>query len=203
MIPLIADRMGQWTCDSVWVWNYKEDSWWKWRIPVCGFGYDAVSTSVLVSGLLGTISQQSWRFDEKLLGALAPTNLISPSDGQVYEMSKLYQNDWQGFLDRPITVYWHSKDFDMGKPDLDKTLSRVVIFHESSHPPTSVIVSASTDSGTTWVNQTVIIRQGRTETFADFFVTGTQIRFKVQASAGLYVNGFSVKIIARGEANAY
>lgn len=203
MIPFVIDQIGQNLCDTVWVYNYTDESWWRWRLPVGGFGFDTLKATVRVADLVGAVSDQTWRFDEKLLVALAPTNLISPSDGQIYELSKTQDKDWAGLLDRPILNYWQSKDFDMGRPDLDKTLSRVTIHHDASHPPTVVTVSASTDSGATWVDQIVTIRQGFTDTFADFFVTGSQVRFKVTASGGLFIDGFSVKVVARGEINAY
>jgi len=79
----------------------------------------------------------------------------------------------------------------------------LIIHHEVSHFPTEITVSISTDSGNSWEEQTVTIRTGHTETFADFFVTGPQGRFKVRADAnGVRINGFTIKIVPRGETNA-
>lgn len=203
MIPFVIDRIGGWASDTVWVFNYSNESWWKWRLPVNGFGFDTLISTIRIADLVGTVAQQTWRFDEKLLLAFAPSNLISSSDGQIYEVSKAYNTDWTGLLDRPILNYWQSKDFDLGRPDIDKTFSRLIIHHEPSHPANQITVSVSTDSGTNWLDQAVTIRTGHDETYADFFVTGTQVRFKVQASSGMFLNGFSVKVIARGEAHAY
>jgi len=64
-------------------------------------------------------------------------------------------------------------------------------------------MGASTDSGLNWVTQNVVIRQGFNQTFVDFFVTGTNVRFRIRAEQPIAVLGWSVKIIGRGEANAY
>ena len=73
-----------------------------------------------------------------------------------------------------------------------------------SHAGLDVEVSVSTDSGVTWTRQTVPIRIGNAETYADFFVTGEQARFEVRTqSPGFRLTGFSLKLVPRGEANNY
>jgi len=204
LIPYIIKNIGPWVTDTVWVYNYEDDAWSAWRIPITGFGYDSMINITRIADLTGYVNDQTWRFDEKLLEALAPTNLIAQPDGQIYEASKLYSKDWEGLLDIPILFYWESKDFDLGNPSIDKTLSRLTIFHESSHPPTVITVGVTTDSGMNWTEQDITIRTGDVQTFADFFVTGSQVRFRVKATnGGVSITGFAVKIIPRGESNAY
>jgi hypothetical protein len=203
MIPFIAGACGPWTCDTVWVYNYVADAWTCWRLPLTGFGYDVLSTTLTIADLEGTIEEQTWRFDDKLLEAFAPTNLLGEVDGQIYESSGAWGTDFEGLMSRAVLCWWESKDFDLGRPHLDKTYSRLIIHHEVSHFPTELIVGISTDSGANWGEQTVTIRTGYTKTFADFFVTGSQGRFKVRADAnGVRISGFTIKIIPRGEANA-
>ena len=203
MIPFIADKCGPWVCDTVWVFNYVANAWTCWRLPLTGFGYDVLSTTLTIADLEGTIAEQTWRFDDKLLEAFAPTNLLGEVDGQIYESSGAWGTDFQGLMSRAVLCWWESKDFDLGRPHLDKTFSRLIIHHEVSHFPTEITVSISTDSGNSWEEQTVTIRTGHTETFADFFVTGPQGRFKVRADAnGVRINGFTIKIVPRGETNA-
>lgn len=203
--PLIADRIGQWMPDTCWVFNYEVNSWAAWRLPMSGFGYDSLSDIKPISSLEGTIEEQAWRYDEKLLAEFAPTNLVAQVDGNIYEISRDVYEDWGGVLARPYLAFWESKDFDLDSPTMDKTFSRLVIYHETSHAATTVTVSVSTDSGATaWQSQDVTIRSGEIQTFADFFVTGQQIRFRVEAnSPGFFITGFAVKIIPRGEAHAY
>jgi len=205
LIPYIIKNVGPWVTDTVWVYNYEDDAWSAWRIPITGFGYDSMINITRIADLVGLVDEQTWRFDEKLLEALAPTNLIAQPDGQIYEASKLYATDWEGLLNTPVLFFWESKDFDLGNPSVDKTLSRLTIFHESSHPPTVITVGVSTDSAATdWVEQDVTIATGNVQTYADFFVTGSQIRFRVKATTGdVHITGFAVKIIPRGESNAY
>jgi len=206
MIPFIVDKCGPWVCDTVWVYNYEDDAWSCWRLPMCGFGYDTLATAITIADLEGMISDITWRYDDTALEAFSPTNLVSPVDGQVYEISRAYSKDYQGFTDRSSFVFcfWESKDFDLGRPHLDKTFMRLVIYHEVSHYPSEIIVGFSTDSGSTWEEQTVTIRTGFTETFADFIATGTQGRFKVRSSGqGIRLSGFAVKVVPRGETNVY
>jgi len=205
MLPFITDRIGSWLFDTVWVYNYKYDAWNIWRLPASGFGYDTISGTMRIADLVGTVAQQGWRYDEKLIQTQAPTNLIGREDGQIYEMSKSYSYDFQGFLNIPIFVEWESKDFDGGDPAKDTTFSRLVIHHKADHPATVVQVALSEDSGRTWsADVPVTIRNGQTDTFVDFFNTGNQHRFRVKTEEGpIAFNGFSVKIVPRGEANAY
>lgn len=202
-IPFFISSIGPWILDTLWIYNYQTNSWACWRMPLTGFGYDSALTSYTIADLTGTVEEQLWRFDDKLLEALSPTNLIGGMDGQIYEISSAYQRDYEGFNNSAILAYWQSKDFDLGNPELDKTFSRLVIRHEISHPATAVTVSISTNSGITWQDQVITIRQGYTETYADFFVTGSQGRFKVQTEGVLKITGFILKVIQRGETNAY
>jgi hypothetical protein len=204
LIPFIIDQIGPWMPDTVWVYNYTEDCWSCWRLPMTGFGYDSTSNIVTIGELIGTIGEQTWRFDEKRSDVFAPTNLIAQQDGQIYEISRAYLFDNEGLLNRQFPLFWESKDFDLDRPALDKTFSRLTIFHDVSHPAAQVTVGVSTDSGITWEEQTITIRQGFTTTMVDFFVTGNQLRFRVRnAAPGFEFSGFAVKIVPRGEVNAY
>ncbi len=203
LIPFINDMVGQWFPDTVWIYNYEENAWTAWYLPITGFGYDVTTSIVTIADLVGTIAKQSWRYDDKRLDALAPTNLIGQPDGQVYEVSSEYTTDFQGLLNRAVLAYWESKDFDLDRPDIDKTFSRLTIYHEASHPPSTITVGVSTNSGVGWAEQDVVIRNGHTQTFADFFVTGSQLRFRIKSTQAFYISGFAVKLIPRGESHAY
>lgn len=203
-IPFIIDQVGEYLPDTVWCFNYAANAWSVWRLPMTGFGYDALQQVITLGDLEGTIAEQTWRFDGKTLTEFAPTNLIGQPDGQVYEISSLAQYDYEGLTNYPIPAYWESKDFDLGKPTVDKTFSRLSLFHEVSHAPVDIEVGVSTDSGNTWQDQTITVRQGHTQTIVDFFVTGPQARFRVNATGvQFFFTGFEVKLIPRGEYNAY
>lgn len=203
--PFIIDRIGAYVPDTVWVYNYEVNAWSKWRIPVTGFGYDIVQAITTIGSLEGPISAQDWRFGEKLITEFAPSNLIGGVDGVVYEMTRGVVDDFTGVNQLPFAGYWESKDFDLGQPYMDKTFARLIIYHEYGHPETTVRVGVSTQSGVVgWQEQDVVIGSESTETFVDFFVTGPQVRFRVEAqSPGYYIHGFVVKVIPRGEGNPY
>lgn len=203
-IPIISTTVGPWVPDTCWVYNYFDNAWSMWRIPMTGFGYDSIQTITAIGDLTGTVEEQTWRFDEKRIVDFAPTNLLSQPDGQVYEMSSGAINDFEGVLDRSFIGYWESKDFDFKNPEVDKTVSRISLYHETSHSPRDITVGISTDSGLTWEEQTVSISQGYSSTYIDMFITGPQVRFRIRDIApGFFIYGFSMKIIARGEANIY
>ena len=203
-IPLIVDEVGPWNPDTVWVFNYGTQAWSCWRVPMTGFGYDSIQTIQTIAGLTGTIAQQTWRFDEKRVVDFAPTNLLAQADGQVYEMASGISHDFEGVLDRPFVAYWESKDFDLDRPDIEKTVSKITLYHETSHSPINVTVGVSLNSGLNWEEQDVLIAQGRTETYVTVFVTGPQVRFRIRAiSPGFFISGFSIKLIPRGETNYY
>lgn len=203
-IPFVIDQVGDYLPDTVWAFNYAVNAWAVWRLPMTGFGYDALQAVVTLGDLEGTIAEQTWRFDEKTLTEFAPTNLIGQPDGQVYEISSLATRDFENVVDYPVVAYYESKDFDLGKPMVDKTFSRLTMFHETSHAAVTVSVGVSTDSGLTWEDQDIEIDQGRIQTIVDFFVTGPQVRFRINANGvQFFLNGFEVKIIPRGEYNVY
>lgn len=203
-IPFIIDQVGKWIPDTCWVYNYEENAWSKFRIPMTGFGYDSLSGIITVGSLEGPISQQTWRYGQKTTSSFSPTNLIGGVDGQIYEISSLYRDDFEGTAPYRFAGYWESKDFDMDKPSMDKTYARMIVFHAGDHPPTEILAGVSTDSGVAWTERTVTMRQGHTETFVDFFVTGPQARFRVRAETpGYFIEGFAIKAIPRGEVNPY
>ena len=204
VLPFIADEVGPWMIDTCYVYNYVTDSWSIWRFPLFGYGFDVSTISDTIASLSGNVSQIAWRYDDQALTAQTETTLITQGDGQVYEMGQGYGNDWGGMLDAGIYSYFQSKDFDLGAPEVDKTVSRVILYHEVGHAAVPVDVAISTDSGLTWSTQSVILRTGFSETFADFFITGNHVRFRVlSAERALYLNGVALKIIPRGEINAY
>lgn len=204
-IPFIIDSIGQWMPDTCWVYNYVEDSWSSWRIPMAGFGYDSLQNITTIGELTGNVSAQTWRYDEKLLTQFSPSNLLSQVDGQIYEFTIQYQKDFEDLLDTPVMCYWESKDIDLDRPDLDKTFGRLTIYHNTNHPAISLTVSISTDGGVTnWQDQTVTIRNGWTNTFVDFQITAPQARFRIKSvSTPFYITGFDLKLVARGETHAY
>lgn len=203
-VPLIVDRLGNWLPDTVWVYNYEKNAWSAWRLPMTGFGYDSILDIITIGELEGTIAEQTWRFDEKRIEAFAPTNLIGQADGNIYEVASTHVKDWMPLNSTAFLAFWESKDFDLDNPVIDKTFSRLVIYHAADHAAITITVGVSTDSGATaWQEQDVTVVPGTTKTYADFFVTGTQVRFRVKAIApGFQIAGFAVKIIPRGEAHA-
>jgi hypothetical protein len=203
-IPFIIDQVGPWFPDTCWVYNYDANAWSKWRIPMTGFGYDVLFGLTTIGSLSGTIAEQDWRFDEKLTSAFAPSNLFGQADGQIYESSQRYTQDYEGVVATDFEGFWISKDFDLGQPMVDKTYSRLVLYHETTHIPLSVTVSISTDQGASWIDVPVQIQTGVAQTFVDFFQTGPQARFSVQAtSPGFTLSGFGLKVVPRGESQPY
>lgn len=203
-LPLIVNQIGDYLADTCWVFNYKENAWSQWRLPITGFGYDVLTPVQTIAGLVGTIEEQTWRYDEKRLEDTSPSNLIAQPDGRIYEIADSYETDWEGVFNSAIVTYWESKDFDFDQPTQDKTFARFIIFHPPDAVPITITAGISLDSGDTWVERDVVIRAGFVDTFVDFFQTGPQARFRMRTNdAGFYINGFSVKVIPRGETNPY
>lgn len=203
-VPLIVDQIGNYLMDTAWVFNYRLNAWSCWRMPLTGFGYDIMFPVKTIGSLQGPISEQEWVYDERRIESFAPTNLLAQPDGRVYECSDEYTRDWEGVFDSPIVTYWESKDFDFDQPTMDKTFARLLIFHATDVPEIEVMAGISLDSGVTWQEQEVVLRNGHIETFVDFFVTGPQARFRFRTErSGFAVNGFSVKVVPRGETNPY
>jgi hypothetical protein len=207
LIPLISNEIGPWFCDTLWCYNWQYKSWSCWELPAITAASDINSLTaddLLISQLQGTVADIQWHYDDRLVSDKAPSVVIVPPDAQISEISAQYSYDWQGSAYIPILSYWQSKDFNIDLPDMDKTVSRVTLFHDVGHAVIDVMVSVSVDGGTNWVRQLVPIRTGQNATFADFFVTGSQARFEVRAvTPGFKLTGFSLKLIPRGEANAY
>jgi hypothetical protein len=209
--PYVAGSIGSWLCDTVWVCNYQTKAWSCWALSASTAATDIQSLAVddvLISQLKGAIDAITWRYDDRLLSNDTPSVIITPSDAQVHEIGPQYSYDWQDIVDYPIVSYWQSKDFTVVSPDgtdlpnADKTVSRITLFHDVSHVGVDVEIGVSVDGGLTWTRQTVPMRTGHSETFADFFVTGPQARFSIKTETpGFRVTGFSLKLIQRGEVN--
>lgn len=204
LIPHIVDEVGPWLCDTVWVYNYLYKSWTCWEVPATAHAFDALASTKTLSTMSGTVGEQTWRFDDKLLEKIQETTLLGMIDGQLYEIGPRFSLDWEGDFGQAITSFWESKDFDMGAPYMDKSYMRLALFHEISHPPTVVTIGISTDSGVTWYDQEITMRTGYSETFCDFITTGRQARFRLTADTpGFNITGMSIKVAPRGEAYAY
>lgn len=205
-LPLIASKVGPWMPDTLWVYSIDNDAWSCWTIPVNGIGYDSVASTKTIAELVGTISEQNWRFGDQLLTKLSGSLLLGTPDGSLQEMREEYRADYATMAhEDSFTTFWESKSFDFGQPSADKTFARLTIRHDRSHPPVSIVVAATADDWANSTMQTITLNAlgNREQTYVDFFITGPHMRFRITSESGISLKGFAAKVILRGEQHQY
>lgn len=183
---------------EIWKYNYRTGFWY----------YDTCSeltaamiyyqqASVAVDDLVGTIDQQMFRIDDKLLTTNFPFGIVGNSDGFTYKLDAFLSND----VGVAIDAEWASMDFAADKFEEYKRWLQLD-FEAKGH---SLKVYYSTDFGKTY---TLIKNQTLTNEWATYRIyfdkVAQYIRFKFRNDSSgetFYLRHFYPYYLSREEVN--
>jgi len=177
--------------DTAWVYHWSRQAWYPWQVdgPTCSTVH-RLDFSPTIDSLIGTIDEQNWEFDSRVMQKTYPAMLTGDKDGKVYQWSAQYSSD----AGRPIFTRWTSRDFtgdDLGQQSLAQvsmagqqiTLKRLE-FDYLSGSPFTLNFYFSTNGGVTWDGPHPVVRPGESGGLLTgdlpYQVTGNKIRFKFE-----------------------
>lgn len=176
--------------NEAWVWNWTRNIWYPWSVsgPTSGCTHRLDDTTT-IDGLVGTIDEQNWQFDSRILAQAYPVMMTGNSDGKIYKWSTAYTSD----NGTPILCRWTSKDFT-GEDVMPEysgkmiTLKLLTFDYQRQGQDGDLDFEFSADGGVTWsAPQNVPMESGAGELATgqvSYQITGDRIRFRfIQESA--------------------
>jgi hypothetical protein len=192
--------------NKVWVYNWGRNVWYPWTVdgPRCS-AIHRLDDTMTIDELVGTIDEQAWIFDSRIIQAAYPAFLTGNANGKIYQWSTAYTSD-NGVA---IPCKWTSKDFrsqDFGAPaGQEITIRRIAVHHRGTGSAAFLDVSFSPDGGSNWYGPyTVTLVNavgGWHVSVLDHMFTGKQLRFKVEHSSTtstFIISSFDVTFELRG-----
>jgi len=132
--------------DIAWCFNYNLNKWTRhsYNDFITGYGYYELEATMTIDDLIGTIDQQTWKFDDRTILQTAPINLFGDKDGYVYQYDRLVNNEDGETID----AWFSTKDFNPTQLMQRFRLLRIDVYYIGG----SLNVAYSTDKGTTWTD---------------------------------------------------
>lgn len=166
---------------KLWSFHYKARAW----------SYDAVETDFISNPDINFTLQWAdltgtWANLENTYPTWADMNIEEASRTLYFEANSQIQRFVPGAANdsgQPIRVVYETKDYDLNKPDTNKTWLRIGLKIDYEVTPTVPIrftVSISANRGRRWVDAgTLTIRPGEDEGYTSFLMTSSSIRFRL------------------------
>lgn len=205
---MFAAQGGAQTPNSVWVFNYGRSIWYPWEVlgtgnipgPTCATLCRNDDTTT-IDELVGTMDQQNWEYDSRLLASAYPSMITGHVDGNLYKWGTQYPSD--GGAD--IIAWWTSQDMewddiDPSMPPSRITLRSLGVKYFDAGTAVHCRIYFSTDGGGTWqgpYDMTLPTGSpgGIREASINVQVTGERVRFK-------FVHRHNTETFQIGEFNA-
>lgn len=185
---LFACQGGNTTPNAVWVLNYGRGIWYPWAVsgPTCATLVRNDDTTT-IDELVGTIDQQNWEFDSRLLASAYPSLITGSVDGKVYKWGSQYTSD-DGVA---IDAYWTSRDLESDDitteaPPSKITLKSLGVKYYDTGVTFTLELYFSINGGGTWLGPyslscpTVVSGGILDAVFSGYQVTGERIRIKIR-----------------------
>lgn len=138
--------------DTVHVYNYQRRVWYPWSVPGtprCATAH-RLDDTVTIDGLVGTIDEQNWIFDSRVLTEAYPALLTGHDDGKIYKWDFAYLSD----AGSAINCRWTSGDFTSENvfqtPGKKLSLEMITIHYEDIGADFDLNFYISVDGGATW-----------------------------------------------------
>lgn len=130
-----------------WCYNWKLDAWTYLEFAdyLAAAGQYTLSdtqAAITIDELTGTIDEQLWRPDDRLIGASVPVYLLGDSSGYVYRHDEMEVNDDGAAID----AYWETKDYHSPDPARRIRAHQLDVRCRTS----DLTVSRSVDGGLHW-----------------------------------------------------
>jgi hypothetical protein len=188
---LFAAQGGATTPNAVWVWNYGREIWYPWAIA--GATHATLcrnDDTTTIDELIGTMDQQNWEYDSRLLASAYPSLITGNVNGTISKWGSQYSSD-DG---KEIVCYWTSQDLESDDiapniPPAQITLRSLGIKYFDFGSDANIRIYFSTNGGGSWTGPYNVLLPtltpgGVREVSLNVQVTGERIRFKfVHASA--------------------
>jgi hypothetical protein len=175
--------------NMVWVFNYARQVWYPWDVDgmTCATQMRQDDTST-IDELIGTIDEQNWEFDNRLLSSAYPALMTGGADGKVYAWSPRYLTD----NGKPILSRWTSRDFEWDDLDPNMSPSRLTlrslgVTYTGTGAACELDVSFSIDGGDHYLGPYPLMLTSDTGTRTAVLhkqITGDRIRWKIENSIG-------------------
>lgn len=140
------------TPDTVHVYNYQRKIWYPWSVgekPRCAVLH-RLDNTVTIDGLIGTIDEQAWIFDSRVLTSNYPALLTGHNDGKIYKWDAAYLSD----AGDSIACRWTSSDFTsenvFGVKGRKLSLETIVMHYEDMGANLDLTFYVSVDGGASW-----------------------------------------------------
>lgn len=195
--------------EDLWLYDYKAKAWGKEKISCSSLGVATVYTgftiddldtlSATIDGLDATMTS----IDDAAYGGDASENIMITVSGILYVAREKTSDDFGS-----IIASLETQDYDLGKPNMDKTFSRLSLkLQESIASTLSFNVQGSTNRGNTWSTLgTLSIPIGHTEGKVDFKLTGSLGRFKLTSTTDnlpYVINEIVLRVKLRGQEDRF
>lgn len=130
--------------DIAWCFNYNLNTWTRHSFSdfITMYGYYELESTMTIDDLVGTIDEQTWRFDDRTILQAFPTNLFGDSSGNIYEYSRSVNNDDGTTIDS----WFSTKDFNLTQLMQRWRGLRMDVYYTGRWD-----VEYSIDKGKTWV----------------------------------------------------
>jgi len=143
---LFTPKTGSTYPDQVWVYNYRENAWYRHTLAVsmsCHTPYFIDDTRT-IGDLVGSIGDQLWRIGDRGFVAYAPSMFLGDVDGNVYVADPGNNND----NTTAVAGWFTTKDFILTGLQARQRCLRLDVYWQGA----GLTVAYSIDSGLTWVN---------------------------------------------------
>jgi hypothetical protein len=130
--------------DIAWCFNYELNKWTRhtYNDFITMYGYYELESTMTIDDLVGTIDEQSWKFDDRTILAAMPTTLFGDSSGNIYEYSRSANNEDGTAID----AWFSTKDFNFTNLMQRQRILRMDIYYTGD----SLTCQYSIDKGTNW-----------------------------------------------------
>ena len=177
--------------NMIWVYHYGRNIFYPWSVegPTCSTLVRNDDTTT-IDDLIGTIDQQNWEYDSRILASAYPSLLTGHSDGKVYKWGEQHNSD----AGVPIRCLWTSRDFESDDIASDIaphriTLRSLEVKYYDAGADFTIDLYYSTNGGGSWEGPypllcpTNLVSGGQACSVDSHQVTGERVRFKFEQTS--------------------
>jgi hypothetical protein len=184
---LFCAQGGATTPNAAWVFNYGRSIWYPWAIEgATSATLCRNDDTTTIDELIGTMDQQNWEYDSRLLASAYPSMITGNINGKMCKWGTQYSSD-DG---KPIFCRWTSQDLESdqiapNQPPAYVTLRSLGIKYYDNGSSANIQVYFSNNGGGTWTGPYNVLLESSTpggvrEAHLHVQVTGERVRFKFE-----------------------
>jgi len=199
---LWAPSSGSKEPDDLWIVNYVDDTVIKCLMPAYSSGIYITGTPPTINSLVGTIDDQTFRFDDLNAVAAAPLYVIGLKNGNTEQIDEASLDD-----DGSVrSAEWQSKDFTNPAKGRMLVLTKLAVDVRAS-TAAALICEASINKGGTWTPSTPATESTTADDkytkmyFYFLGVVGEYVRFRLRADTktNITIRGYKAEFLDGGQ----